>query len=237
MKPRPWFLAGLSASALLLAGCGPKTSSEEAGHDHAEHGGADEGAEAGVTFKEGRGLLLSPEVVKALGLVAAEAEERPLTAGLHLTAQVFAAAPRVLASARLTGDQAAALEKSDFTGAKLVRLDRTPAAATRLVDAVFELDAPAPVRIGDFVTLALAVEPATVLSVPRSAVLDGATGTFVYVGNGGAFLRTPVKVGARSADFIEIADGLYAGDIVVVTPVDQLWLAELRLTKGGGHSH
>jgi hypothetical protein len=50
-------------------------------------------------------------------------------------------------------------------------------------------------------------------------------------------LRTPVKVGARSAGFSEIADGLYAGDIVVVSSVDQLWLAELRLTKGGGHSH
>lgn len=237
MKRRPWFPIGLTCSALLFAGCDPKTSSAEDDRDHAEHGGADEGAEAGVTFKEGRGLQLPPEVVKALQVRTTEAEERPLTAELSLTAQVFATAPRVLASARLTVAQAGPLEKSSFTGAKLVRLDRTPAAATRLVDAVFELDAPAPVRIGDFVTLALAVEPATVLSVPRSAVLDGATGTFVYVGNGGAFLRTPVKVGARSADFIEIADGLYAGDIVVVTPVDQLWLAELRLTKGGGHSH
>jgi len=237
MKRYPWFPLGLACSALLFAGCGSGASSAEAGHDHAEHGGADEGAEAGVTFKEGRGLQLSPEVVKALGLVTAEAEERPLAAELNITAQVFATAPRVLASARLTVAQAASLEKSSFTGAKLVRLDRTPAAATRLVDAVFELDAPAPVRIGDFVTLALAVGPATVLGVPRSAVLDGATGTFVYVGNGGAFLRTPVRVGARSADFIEIADGLYAGDIVVVTPAEQLWLAELRLTKGGGHSH
>lgn len=118
-----------------------------------------------------------------------------------------------------------------------MRIDRSTVAATRLVDLVFELDASPRHQIGDFVTLALAVEPATVLSVPRSAVLDGATGSFVYVVNSGAYLRTPVKVGARSADFIEISDGLYAGDIVVVTPVDQLWLAELRLTKGGGHSH
>jgi multidrug efflux pump subunit AcrA (membrane-fusion protein) len=92
-------------------------------------------------------------------------------------------------------------------------------------------------QVGDFVTLALAVEPRNRPHRARSAVLDGATGTFVYVVNSGAYLRTPVKVGARSADFIEITDGLYAGDVVVVTPVDQLWLAELRLTKGGGHSH
>ncbi len=35
----------------------------------------------------------------------------------------------------------------------------------------------------------------------------------------------------------EILAGLRAGDRVVATPVEQLWLAELRLTKGGGHSH
>lgn len=235
MKLRPWFPISLVGLVLLCVGCGKKTSAE-GGHDHSEHAG-EGGGEGGVTFKEGRGLQLSPEVIKALNLRTTEAEERSLTAELNVIAQVFAVTPRVLASARLTEEQAAALEKSSFTGAKLMRIDRSTVAATRLVDLVFELDASPRHQIGDFVTLALAVEPATVLSVPRSAVLDGATGSFVYVVNSGAYLRTPVKVGARSADFIEISDGLYAGDIVVVTPVDQLWLAELRLTKGGGHSH
>lgn len=236
MKPRLWFLISLAGSALLFAGCGKKASSEEAGHDHSEHAGADENEE-GVTFKEGRGLQIPPNVVKALNVLTTEAEERPLTAELKVTAQVFAVQPRVLASARLTVEQAAPLEKSSFTGAKLVSIDRATVTATRLVDLVFELDASSKHQLGDFVTLALAVEPATVLTVPRSAVLEGAAGTFVYVVNSGAYLRTPVKMGARSADFIEITDGLYAGDVVVVTPVNQLWLSELRLTKGGGHSH
>jgi len=236
MNPRPWFLASLAASVLLLTGCGKKASSE-AGHDHSEHAEDEEGGDGGVTFKEGRGLQLSPEVIKALGLVTAEAEDRALTTEMNVTAQVFAIAPRVLASTRLPAEQAGPLEKSRFSGATLVRVDRTAAPATRLVDLVFELNAPDAHRVGDFVTLALAAEPTSALTVPRSAVLDGATGTFVYVVNSGAYLRTPVKVGARSADFIEITDGLYAGDVVVVTPVDQLWLAELRLTKGGGHSH
>jgi hypothetical protein len=237
MKPRPWFLISLIGSALLFAGCGKKAASEEAGHDHSEHAGADENAEAGVTFKEGSGLQIPPNVVKALNVLTAEAEERPLTAELNVTTQVFATTPRVLASARLTVEQAAPLEKSSFTGAKLVRIDRATVTATRLVDLVFELDASSKHQVGDFVTLALVVEPATVLTVPRSAVLEGAASTFVYVVNSGAYLRTPVTTGARSADFIEITDGLYAGDVVVVTPVDQLWLSELRLTKGGGHSH
>ncbi|GAB1488787.1 hypothetical protein MASR2M8_12340 [Opitutaceae bacterium] len=236
MNPRLWFPIGLAASALFLAGCGKKAASE-AGHDHSEHAEGAEGEESGVTFKEGRGLQLTPEVVKALRLVTAEAEDRALAAEMNITVQVFTITPQVLASARLPADQIKPFEQSSFTGAKLVRIDRSAVSATRLVDLVFELGASANHKIGDFVTLALAVEPKLVLTVPRSAVLEGATDTFVYVVNSGAYLRTSVKVGARSADFIEIADGLYAGDVVVVTPVDQLWLAELRLTKGGGHSH
>ncbi len=236
MNPRHLFLAGLAALALPLAGCGKKATAE-AGHDHSGHAEGEKGGEGGVTFKEGRGLQFSPEVIKALGVVVAQAEDRALAAELNVTVQVFATKPRVLASARLPAEQVARLEKSRFAGAKLARVDRTAVAATRLVDLVFELDSPAPDRLGDFVTLALAAEPVSALAVPRSAVLDGAAGTFVYVVNSGAYLRTPVKLGAHSADFVEISDGLYAGDVVVVTPVDQLWLAELRLTKGGGHSH
>ncbi|MCC6415613.1 MAG: hypothetical protein IT582_06865 [Opitutaceae bacterium] len=236
MKSNPWFLVSLAGAVLVFVGCGKPASSEEAGHDHSEHAGADESAE-GVTFKEGRGLQIPSNVVKALNVLTVEAEERPLSAELQITAQIFALQPRVLASSRLTVEQAEPLEKSAFTGAKLVSIDRATITATRLVDLIFELDASSKHQLGDFVTIALAVEPTTVLTVPRSAVLEGAASTFVYVVNSGAYLRTPVTTGARSADFIEITDGLYAGDVVVVTPVDQLWLSELRLTKGGGHSH
>ena len=70
-----------------------------------------------------------------------------------------------------------------------------------------------------------------------AALLRTATGTFVYVVNGANLLRTPVKPGASDGAFIEILDGLYAGDVVVTHGVEHLWLTELRLTKGGGHSH
>jgi multidrug efflux pump subunit AcrA (membrane-fusion protein) len=229
-----WFLISVAAAGLVLAGCGRKASS---GHDHAEHAEGGKAGESGVAFKEGRGLRLSPEVIQALGLTTAEAAERPLAATLDVITQVIATGGRVLANARLPVEQTDLLEKFTLTGARLVQIDRAAAAATRLVDLVFELDAPATHQVGDFVTLRLAGEPAAVLTVPHSAVLDGATGTFVYVVNGDAYLRTPVTVVARSAHLLGISDGLYAGDVVVVTPVDQLWLAELRLTKGGGHSH
>ncbi len=236
----------LAAAALAFAGCGGNhdhaADHAGAGHDHAAHSGAETGQ--GVSFKEGRGLRLSPEVIRALAIKTEDATERPLAAELSASAQILATAPRILATARVPEADAAALEKASPAGAKLLLADRSATQATRFVDLVFEIEnppAPAPAspppRVGGFVTLALAGDPATVLAVPRSAVLETAAGPFVYVVNGDAFLRTSVRTGARSASLVEITDGLYAGDVVAVSPVEQLWLAELRLTKGGGHSH
>ncbi|MBL9219391.1 MAG: hypothetical protein JNG82_12935 [Opitutaceae bacterium] len=231
MKRFRWITVLIASGGLLLAGCGKKASETTAHTEEGEEGGG------GVSFKEGRGLALNPDVIRALGLKTAEAEERPLSAEMKLLAQVFATSPQVLASASVPEAEADRLEKQSFTGAKLVRVDRTSVTATRRVDAIFTVErSPAP-QFGDFVELALAGEPRSALAVPRSAILDAATGTFVYVVNGENYLRTPVKIDARSGDFVEITDGLYAGDVVVTTPVNQLWLSELRLTKGGGHSH
>lgn len=234
--------------SLFLAGCGGKSSDKAVkaeGGKHEEHakegeGGKheeQEGDKEGVAFKEGRGLTLNPDIVRALALKTVEAEDRALSAEMKLLGQVFTTSPQILASASVPETEAERLEKQTFTGAKLVRVDRASATATKRVEAIFAIErTPAP-QVGDFVELVLASEPRTVLSVPRSAVLEGAMGNFVYVVNGENYLRTPVKIGVRSRDFVEIADGLYAGDVVVTTPVNQLWLAELRLTKGGGHSH
>jgi hypothetical protein len=246
-----------------LAGCGQKAEHghkegdghkhEEKGHtehkadDRHKHGKEEENhggegqehaeGESGVTFKEGRGLTFNPEVVQALGLKTVPADDRPLADEVKFLAQVFAVRPEVLAVASASEAQAAQLEKQAFTGAKLKRVDRASMEATGRVDVIFALDRDPPPQPGEFVEVKLAGEPRTVLTVPRSAVLDAASGTFVYVVNGEHYLRTPVKVGAKSREFVEITDGLYSGDIVVASPVEQLWLAELRLTKGGGHSH
>lgn len=221
----------LASLALLTAGCGAKSKTEAAKSEH-EEGGA-----GGVAFKEGRGLKFTPEIIKALELKSAEAEERPIAGELRFTAQVFKVAPRVLASVSMAVGEAEHLQSHAFAGATLVRVDRGSHTAAGRVEAVFGVDrTPAP-HVGDFVTLALSFVPRPALTVPRTALLDSAGGFFVYVVNGEFYLRTPVKVGARDANYFEITDGLYAGDFVVVAPVEQLWLAELRLTKGGGHSH
>jgi multidrug efflux pump subunit AcrA (membrane-fusion protein) len=76
-----------------------------------------------------------------------------------------------------------------------------------------------------------------VTAIPRSALLKTAEGTFAYVVNGNYFFRTPIKTGAENADFIEVKEGLYAGDQIVSKPIMTLWVAELQVIKGGGHCH
>ncbi|MBM3853422.1 MAG: hypothetical protein FJ399_09730 [Verrucomicrobia bacterium] len=71
--------------------------------------------------------------------------------------------------------------------------------------------------------------------VPASAVLRTVEGTFVYVENGGWFLRTRVTLGPPSADgvTIPVRAGLYEGDRIVVRAVHSLWLAELHFLRAG----
>lgn len=80
----------------------------------------------------------------------------------------------------------------------------------------------------------------TVAAVPASALLRTVKGEFVFVANGGWFLRTAVVTGTRDGDWIEIKDGLYEGDAVVTHGVQVLWLAEIQAVNGGvgcAHGH
>lgn len=70
-------------------------------------------------------------------------------------------------------------------------------------------------------------------AIPADALLRTVKGDFVYVANGEWFLRTPVTIGAADATHIEIKDGLYEGDTVVVKGVRGLSLAEIQALNGG----
>ncbi len=72
---------------------------------------------------------------------------------------------------------------------------------------------------GMFVTVDLPdTKAATVLQVPLAAVLEHAGESFVFRHLGdGRFQKTAVTIGRRTANAVEISDGLTAGDRVVVT--------------------
>ena len=229
--------------SLFATACGKK--SDHAGDDHSGPG-HDHGAVAGekiaapeVTFKPGAGLTVPPDIRVVLGIATAPSEERVVPRTLRVSAQIFKPGPPALANITLPAAEATALAARPLPGARLV--SRTPQGSSPegAVDLVLALDDHPAAKPGDFIglTLALADSPAGV-AVPRAALLRTVGGTFVYVVNGGAYLRTAVVPGAESADFVAIIDGLYAGDEVVTRPVQQLWLMELHLTQGGGgHSH
>ncbi len=81
---------------------------------------------------------------------------------------------------------------------------------------------------------------ANVAAIPADALLRTVKGDFVYVANGEWFLRTPIKVGATADGWLEVAEGLYEGDKIVVSGTKALWLAEVQAVNGGvgcAHGH
>ena len=80
-----------------------------------------------------------------------------------------------------------------------------------------------------------------VLSVPLSAILqDGAT-QFVFVESGDTYVKHEVEVGAKDDRYIEIKDGLLAGELVVIQGTHQLMRAAagtaVVIDPHAGHSH
>jgi len=81
---------------------------------------------------------------------------------------------------------------------------------------------------------------AKVLAIPKEALLEEHGESFVFVANGDAFLRQAVVTGKRDHRFVEIADGLYEGDEVVVRGNHELRLAlsgEGAPLGSDGHLH
>ncbi len=69
--------------------------------------------------------------------------------------------------------------------------------------------------------------------LPAAALLRTVKGDFVYVANNGRLLRSAVKVSALASGAFRVEDGLYEGDVIAVSAVKHLWLAELQATNGG----
>lgn len=245
----------LLAAGALIVGCGKK---EEAHGDDDGHGHGEE-APSGASFKAGKGVLVTGESKKLLGIEVADVSERKLPNQIRFTVQVFGEKhhPRlnvedhtdcdVHGSAFLSTNMAASVK----TGQPVQILKDTNSPLGGVVLAVQKAlalgesevvigisNATAALKAGEFVPARISLpREEAVAVIPQSALLRTSEGTFVYAVNGDAYYRTAVKTGAEADGWIEITDGLLAGDQVVTKPVETLWLIELRATKGGGHSH
>lgn len=204
-------------------------------------------SEPGVTFNAKHGLHVPPETARFIDLKLVEVEERAVTSDFRFSAQVYrgvaVAQPASLASADLSPEDARLLKQGQRVA---IQLDDGSSAAGHVVEILAHTEkssAHVDVTIaiedsgaqpGSFVVVKVPVGGGKeVVSVPRAALLKTAEGRFVYTASGEHFVRTPVKVGVMGDEHIEIADGLYPGDKVVVNPVMSLWMAELQSIRGG----
>jgi hypothetical protein len=235
-------------------GHGHAHGSDGGGHGHAHGHGAEEGA--GAEFDEAKGLIVHEEASKVIGLKTAEVTEERLALKFSAMAQVFRikksddeVTRKALASAMISSSDTETLEvgkaikayipgREEPLSGHITRLDSGTREAIERVEAIIEVplkDDQA--RIGTFLKVEFAGKIRDVFAMPRNALLKAATGNFAYVKNGDRFLRTEVEVGASSETMIEVLGGVYPGDVVASEGVEDLWLIELRFTKGGGHSH
>lgn len=208
----------------------------------------------GAQYKKDVGISLTDTMKKAIGLNVAEVGEARVapsfTVPLHVMPGTVGLQQVALSSA--TNEAAGWLSPEQAVLVKPgmeVELNVDGSNEPRVKGVVKRIEKAAYQTLGDFEVAVESASPletgarvlatfhapagAAVTAVPRSALLKTADGTFVYVVNGGFYVRTAVKVGALSAEHAEITDGLYTGDQIVVTPVMSLWLAELQVLRGG----
>jgi hypothetical protein len=246
-----------------LVGCGHK---EGDGHDHGDeaHGrddghGHGEESPSGASFKAGKGVSVTEETKKLLGIEVTDVAERKLPNQIGFTVQVFGVKHHHLPNPEdHTGCD---IHGSGFVSTNTAAIVKAGQPVQLLKDATTPLgglvlavqqalalgeseivigvsNATTALKVGEFVPARIVLpRDAAVPVIPQPALLRTSEGTFVYAVNGDAYFRTAVKVGSEADGWVEITDGLLAGDQVVTKPVQTLWLIELRATKGGGHSH
>jgi len=227
----------LIATVVVIApsGCGKKNLAKESKPEP-----------VGITFKASKGLRITKETKKIIGLEILEASEQKMSAQFSTGLQVYHDTEgKAAATGFVTAEQAKLLKPGQSVSLMMSENAETrvegiltelhPLAKSGQTEVLIEIpDAPARWKIGTtFEAIFTAQEEQGVTAIPRSAVLKTASGTFAYVVNGDYFFRTAIKTGAENADFVEVKDGLYAGDQIVRKPVMTLWIAELQAIKGG----
>lgn len=199
------------------------------------------------SFQQGKGLFLPDATRQAIGLQLAEAGERRLSRRLSTEVEVYDPNGGGLchASGLVSGDQAALLhpgqavkltsQDGHTVEGKVERLREQAQPGSGQAEVLVTAPAAARGTLGAFFTASLSItnEPSTPC-VPSSALLRAAQGDFVYVVHAEYLLRTEVKVGNEGDGFVQIRDGVHTGDKVAATPVQVLWLTELRLTTASG---
>jgi multidrug efflux pump subunit AcrA (membrane-fusion protein) len=201
-------------------------------------------------FEKGRGIRLPDDVRRQLGVETAEVTERLMALHCDIPVHVFrgAEAMKPAVAVALVSEaqgsewrpgQSIPLKSgrdgsTTFTGT-FARLEPRAAGVLGRVEALIEFaDPDRRFPTGSCLTASLTTSRSNrVSAIPSSAVVEGVEGAFVYTANGSHYTRALVKLGAASDGWVEVVDGLYAGDWVVTKGADTMWMIELCALKGG----
>ena len=236
MKRNLLSVCSVVLAVLALTGCQPKPGESATG---------EESVEIGPKYSAKSGLFIPSDTRLSLGLKIVEVTEQKVPATLDIQLRVYQAGKEsILASASVMPEEAKALKRglavhARSNGANLsgrvTRVNDELQKATAMAEVLVEFnDTSNSPAVGAFLSASVALDSdATVVTIPRAALLECSDGHSVYTVSGEHLVRAPVKVGAISSDLVEIKDGLYAGDQVVLQPVMSLWMTELAAVKGG----
>lgn len=226
---------------IAMVGCGPKAIESTKSEVEAKQVGL---------YQKGKGILLPQEMKTLFELEVVEVVEQPVSRSLTKPAHVYRpargdapAAANVLVSTdeakELRIGQAVALTAVPCTHAtingRLMRLATEAQAVLGQVEALVEFADPKQLWPANAVlTASFNTRPTKPsLVIPQSALLACAEGSYVYAVNGKHLTRTAVKAGLPENGFVEIEDGLYAGDSIAAKGAENLWFVELSALKGG----
>jgi len=222
---------------MVLAGCGSKST------DSAKAEGA---AVFGPQHSVKNGLLVPEDTRQSLGLSIVEVTEQKVSAKFELQLRVYEVGKSsTLASGMVSPEKAKVLKTGQAlevriregknASAKVARVSDQLQKATGAMELLVEIpQAAEEFRVGAFVQASVTLNSGeSVVTIPRGALLQCSDGYSVYTVSGEHLVRTPVKIGNASGDLVEVKDGLYEGDKVVLQPVMSLWMTELAAVKGG----
>lgn len=195
-------------------------------------------------YKTGHGVGLPPAMKESLGVKVAEVAEEKIAPRLTIPLHMLHENRRGASEAYgwLTAEQAREVRPGQ--GARLLLPDGQTAEGTvrRVEKATMGASGEYEVTIGTDAALETGARITAILdgtltgevvAVPASALMKTAEGEFVYVANEEYFKRTPVKTGTRNEELVEIKDGLYPGDQIVVSQLTPLWMTELQTLRAG----
>jgi len=129
----------------------------------------------------------------------------------------------------------------DDTNGKLVTVGRVIDPRTRTTPVIFEVaNAAGKFRIGNFTKVVIATgAPRKGLAIPESAIVEDGGKSVAYVMvEGEAFERRPLRIGVRSNGWVEVLEGVAAGERVVSVGGYEIKLASASgNVPAHGHAH